>query len=90
MDYNADYNIDIPPCRETIKFSEVQALPVFGTDTGLFHVGHKALFVMERTTREKMVEYALLEQRAPIMETVNDEEGKLSFIFQMVVVDIDC
>ena len=52
------YNIEIPPCRETISFSDVKSLPVFGKDVGLFHVGHKALFVMDCTTREKMIEYA--------------------------------
>ena len=47
-----DYNIDIPSCRETIKFSEVKALPVFGSTIGLFYVGHRALFVMDFVVRE--------------------------------------
>lgn len=83
------YNLKIPPCREKMNFSDVKSLPVFGSDVGLFHVGHKALFVMEQTTREKMLEYTWDNLLAPIIFTVKDKEGVLTFTFQMVPVNID-
>lgn len=86
---DAFYNLEIPPCRETLSFSAVKALPVFGADANLFQVGHRALFVMELTTREKMLEYTWDHLLAPIIETVKDERGVLSFAFQMIRVEID-
>jgi len=86
---NSFYNIEIPPCRKMINFSDVKSLPIFGSDMELFHVGHTALSVMEQTTREKMIEYAWDTLLAPVIETVESENGVLSFAFQMVRVVID-
>lgn len=80
---NPLYNIPIPRPYREITFSEVKDLPVFGAEVELFEIGHKALFVMECTTREKMLEYTWENLRAPIIETVEDDEGIITFQFQM-------
>lgn len=86
---NCKYNLDIPLCSGTIYFSEVKALPEFGSKHGLFHVGHKALFVMGHITREKILEYVRTSLLAPVIETTEREDGVIYFELQMVPVVMD-